>query len=100
MNIVAVDGVPCRKTEGIICDRCGKDITMEFYKNGGNCTYCGEDLCADCAAGWNEFGECRKCSEEENNMTMPSSAARAKYTRKNQKRREKLCPQDVLYLRK
>jgi hypothetical protein len=28
---------------------------------GGNCTYCGEDLCAECARSWDEDGECQKC---------------------------------------
>jgi hypothetical protein len=28
---------------------------------GGNCTYCEEDLCAECAGSWDEDGECQKC---------------------------------------
>jgi hypothetical protein len=28
---------------------------------GGNCTYCGDNLCAECAGEWDEDGECQRC---------------------------------------
>jgi hypothetical protein len=47
----------------MFCDRCGKDISEEFYDLGGNCTYCGDNLCAECAGEWNDYGECEKCQQ-------------------------------------
>jgi hypothetical protein len=47
----------------IICNRCGKNISVEFFDLGGNCACCGDDLCAECAGGWNEYGECKRCQE-------------------------------------
>jgi hypothetical protein len=36
---------------------------------GGNCTCCGDDLCAECAGDWNDDGdECMQCSKEEGIM--------------------------------
>jgi hypothetical protein len=52
------------KTESkITCDRCGKEWDG-IHDNGGNCTCCGDDLCAECAGEWNEDGECRKCQND------------------------------------
>ena len=48
-------------TPGIKCDRCGKDITHEINDEGGNCNDCGDNLCADCAGEWDEWGHCGKC---------------------------------------
>jgi single-strand DNA-binding protein len=49
----------------ITCDRCGKDISIEFYEEGGNCTACGDNLCKECAGDWDEDGQCRACHEKE-----------------------------------
>lgn len=51
---------------GIVCDRCGQ-VMDDWWEIagmtgiGGNCTYCGDDLCAACAESWNEYGECQNC---------------------------------------
>jgi hypothetical protein len=47
----------------MFCDRCGKDISAEFYDLGGNCAYCGDNLCAECAGEWSDYGECEKCQQ-------------------------------------
>ena len=44
------------------CDRCGKDIWDDFRSgNGGNCTQCGDNLCAECAGSWDGDGLCKEC---------------------------------------
>jgi len=48
---------------GITCDRCGKDISTEICRTGGNCCKCGDNLCTECAGKWNEHGECEKCNQ-------------------------------------
>lgn len=53
-----------REMKRILCDRCGKDIHLEFRALAGNCTSCGDNLCTACAGAWNEYGECAKCQEK------------------------------------
>jgi hypothetical protein len=47
------------------CDRCGREMNNWKIEGmpgvGGNCTLCGENLCAFCAGGWNADGQCFKC---------------------------------------
>ena len=38
----------------IFCDRCKKRIDLDDW---GNCDYCEDDLCIDCAGRWNELPE-------------------------------------------
>lgn len=52
----------------ITCDRCGKEITDEFYDLGGNCTECGDNLCKACAGEWDEDGCCQACQEKDKKM--------------------------------
>jgi hypothetical protein len=51
----------------IVCDRCGREMRGWKINGvagvGGNCTCCGDDLCAACAVNWSEYGECEKCQE-------------------------------------
>ena len=52
------------------CDRCGKEIYHSWYfgtreVEAGNCTRCGDNLCAECAGSWDEDGRCEKCQAEE-----------------------------------
>jgi len=52
---------------GIICDRCGREMN-DLWEidgmpgDGGNCTDCGDNLCAECGGEWGEDGECELCS--------------------------------------
>lgn len=51
---------------GTTCDRCGQVMNDRWEIEGmpgfgGNCAYCGDDLCAKCAGSWAEDGECQKC---------------------------------------
>jgi len=52
---------------GIICDRCGREMN-DLWEiegmpgDGGNCTDCGDNLCAECGGKWGEDGECELCS--------------------------------------
>ena len=51
------------------CDKCGKDIYESFYYgkdsvNAGNCSNCGDNLCATCAVSWSEDGCCTACAGE------------------------------------
>jgi len=51
----------------IICDRCGREMNDRWQidgmpGDGGNCTDCGDNLCAACAGKWGENGECQLCS--------------------------------------
>jgi hypothetical protein len=32
---------------------------------GGNCSDCGDDLCAECGGGWNEEGKCLECAKKQ-----------------------------------
>lgn len=54
----------------IKCDRCGKNITNDWYgitgKVAGNCTKCGDNLCNDCVGFFNEEGECFDCQQIKN----------------------------------
>jgi len=52
------------------CDRCGRKMNSYWEIDGeegvgGNCTDCGENLCAKCAGGWSEDGRCKRCVEVE-----------------------------------
>jgi hypothetical protein len=53
---------------GITCDRCGKVMDDHWEIEGmngvgGNCSCCGDDLCAECAGEWDKDGECQKCQK-------------------------------------
>jgi DNA-directed RNA polymerase subunit RPC12/RpoP len=55
----------------IICDRCGREMNDRWENDdiagdGGNCTNCGDNLCAECAGKWNEYGECERCGNLNN----------------------------------
>jgi hypothetical protein len=53
--------------KAILCDRCRCELTGEngaWYDGCGNCTNCGDDLCADCAQGFDADGYCKLCHEE------------------------------------
>jgi hypothetical protein len=70
MNILAVDGVPVPLEEPmrLTCDRCGKVMDDHWEIEGmngvgGNCSCCNDDLCAECAGGWDDDGECQKCQK-------------------------------------
>jgi len=50
----------------ITCDRCGREMNDQWKIDGmegtgGNCSVCGNNLCAECAGTWKE-GECKLCS--------------------------------------
>jgi hypothetical protein len=50
-----------------ICGRCGRVMDNDWEVPGmpgvgGNCTYCGDALCAECAGTWSEHGECGRCA--------------------------------------
>ena len=47
----------------ISCNRCGKECNPDT--NWGNCTLCGDDICAECSTGFNEHGECEKCTSQQ-----------------------------------
>ena len=47
----------------IICDRCGRECVEGTA--WGNCTECGDDICAACSAGFDEYGVCGECAEKE-----------------------------------
>jgi hypothetical protein len=54
---------------GITCDRCGREMNGRWEIEGmpgvsGSCSYCGDNLCAECAGEWNEYGECRECQKK------------------------------------
>ena len=54
----------------LTCDRCGIDITEDWYNGqgpatAGNCTDCGDNLCKDCAKEWDDDGRCLACQEKE-----------------------------------
>jgi hypothetical protein len=51
---------------GILCDRCRKPIadSVDWDKGAGNCTLCGDDLCASCAGGFDEDGYCSLCHQD------------------------------------
>jgi hypothetical protein len=47
---------------GIICDRCGREMNDHWEIEGmpgagGNCSSCGDDLCAECAGKWSDDGD-------------------------------------------
>jgi len=55
------------ESEGIVCDRCGRVMNTRWEiagipGDGGNCTECGDNLCAECGGKWGENGECEYCS--------------------------------------
>jgi hypothetical protein len=69
------------------CDRCGKEITEEYYDGGGNCTCCGDNLCKECAGKWGEYGECEMCRTETNkSLEELEFSLPLEITRKEQKR--------------
>ena len=47
----------------MICDRCEKDITHEYYSMGGNCPECGNNLCYYCAGGWKRISDTTVCAD-------------------------------------
>jgi hypothetical protein len=60
-----IDDLTDTKVFGYTCDRCG--ARMDSYWEtpdgavGGNCGGCGDDLCAACAKGFDDDGECGNC---------------------------------------
>jgi len=67
----------------IICDRCGREMN-DMWRiegmpgEGGNCTDCGDNLCAACAGKWGEHGECQYCAMtlEELEYSLPITVQR------------------------
>lgn len=45
------------------CDRCGK-LIESAGTDWGNCTACGCNLCAECAGGFDEEGQCAACADD------------------------------------
>lgn len=54
--VAAIDALPRVQ----YCDRCHRPI--DPASNWGNCLSCGDDLCADCAGGFDEHGQCKLCA--------------------------------------
>jgi hypothetical protein len=56
----------------IYCDRCGAMMNSYWVRHdakaplqfGGNCTGCGDDLCAECAGSFSDDGECEACASK------------------------------------
>jgi len=76
----------------IICDRCGREMNDRWQidgmpGDGGNCTDCGDNLCAACGGKWGENGECELCSMtlEELEFSLPLKIQR-------KEKREMPCP--------
>ena len=44
--------------KSIFCDKCKKDITIEWFDpdgRSGHCTGCGKDLCGLCSGNWRDI---------------------------------------------
>jgi hypothetical protein len=70
VKILAVDGVPVpiQREEPKSVSTSKKvrilQAAEEMPGDGGNCGECGDNLCAECAGKWSEYGECDRCSKE------------------------------------
>jgi len=65
------------------CDRCGREMNDLWEIDGmegegGNCTGCGDNLCAECGGKWGEDGECELCAMtlEELEYSLPMTVQR------------------------